>query len=218
VHIVSLSEASPGLSLGLLVPCLLLAILLNGVAVFRLNQSGYTPRSALFAIPRRRQGLLLLTLGYALLYFGPLVQEIAATGNATGGQFATVGSAIAIYMCLLSAFILELPPGSPQPGTQPNALPLGEFVDTPSVRLGTRAIAMHLGFIGGIFLVMPWVFEGGFSFGWAILGMLLLIVGLSGLSFLLLRCPRCRKLATRTPTGWSTAWVGSKCRWCGQPY
>ena len=36
--------------------------------------------------------------------------------------------------------------------------------------------------------------------------------------FRLFRCPHCGKLAIFTPSGWSTPFVGDKCRYCGREY
>jgi endogenous inhibitor of DNA gyrase (YacG/DUF329 family) len=36
--------------------------------------------------------------------------------------------------------------------------------------------------------------------------------------FFILRCPHCKKPAVITPQGWRTPWVGTRCRYCGEPY
>lgn len=85
------------------------------------------------------------------------------------------------------------------------------------VPLSLRSILLAVFLLGGFaFKVAPWALS--LSGAQA----LLLVVGwialANGASYLLLRCPACRKWACLTPSGGSTFWPGSKCRYCGVKY
>ena len=38
------------------------------------------------------------------------------------------------------------------------------------------------------------------------------------LQFFWLKCPHCRRVGIITPLGFSTPWVGDRCRYCGKDY
>jgi hypothetical protein len=43
-------------------------------------------------------------------------------------------------------------------------------------------------------------------------------LGFAITQFVILRCPHCRKVAIKTPSGASVPWTGGKCRYCHKAY
>jgi len=88
------------------------------------------------------------------------------------------------------------------------------------MKLKFKALLFYAAFFGGFMLLPKLAAVAGIisgrgeefavGFGW------FFVVVVS--QFFILRCPHCKKPAVITPQGWRTPWVGTRCRYCGEPY
>jgi len=85
------------------------------------------------------------------------------------------------------------------------------------MRLATKSAVFYATYIIGGVLV------GGLALTMLSEGVVLSVVlvwflGFGLTQFVILRCPHCRKLAIKTPSGACVPWTGSRCRYCDKAY
>jgi len=212
-HILALVGADTSLTIGILAPTLVAGVVFQAAALIRGLQRGHSPISLLIAIPLQGKVLLGALLGYTLYYFVPLLTAVANGRTPDTNAWVVLGSCFALYICAFSALAFGVPTKA---RAEPIVVPEGDFVPTPSFRMAARSVAIIVASGVGFFALMPALLAR--NFGWAMLALFGWVVLLNGVSWLALRCPRCGKLATRSPSGWRSPFVGKNCRWCGQPY
>ena len=197
------------------------AILVAGYTILGLSRSGVPFYRLLSSAPNWSR----LLLGAAFLY----APFNFFRSLPSGSQGSTLPSPIElrlfsghwIFFFLAAAVVLQFPPKTVNVGSETVQRPADRqlaALHPPAIRMWVRMLVIVILFFGGAF---AFVLDAALEGRWGISGDLWMLIWLgiiTGLQFLFLRCPHCRKLASLRPGGWSSPFVGSTCPWCKGPY
>jgi hypothetical protein len=197
------------------------AIVIGIYTILGLSRSGVPFYRLLSSAPIWSRLLLGVAVVYGSLNFTLLLPSGSQGSTLPPHLELRLFSGHWIFFFLAAAVVLQFPPEPVTRGS--DSVHRASDLQTPTlrppfIRMWIRMLAVVVIFIGGAF---AFVFDAAMTRRWGIPGpvwMLIWLGAITGLQFLILRCPHCRKLASRRPGGWHSPFVGSACPWCKGPY